>query len=131
MTMNPGRSKLRAAEINVTPLVDVVLVLLIIFMVATPVVLREIAAAVPRTQTGAAPPPGPLLVGYRNGVILLNRQPVSETELVGKVQAAIAHERNRVVLFDIDDDAAYEVAVHLMDVVRGAGARTLALVTPN
>src|SRR5215471_15700801 len=67
MTMNPGRSKLRAAEINVTPLVDVVLVLLIIFMVATPVVLREIAAAVPRTQTGAAPPPGPLLVGQRNG----------------------------------------------------------------
>src|SRR5262245_44709428 len=131
MTMNLGRSKKRAAEINVTPLVDVVLVLLIIFMVATPMIVRQLAAAVPRTEKGPPPAPGPLMVSYRSGVILLNHQPVTEEELVAKVHATLAREHNRVVLFDIDDDTAYAVAVHLMDVVRGAGAKTLALVTQN
>jgi len=131
MYLGAGRERVRA-DINVTPLVDVVLVLLIIFMIATPIVLNQLAASVPQTVEAPRPPPvHELVVGYRAGVVLLNAEPVTESELVSKVRAELAQRRDRTVFFDVDDDANYGDAVRLLDLVRGTGARTLALVTRN
>jgi biopolymer transport protein ExbD len=122
-------------EINVTPLVDIVLVLLIIFMVMTPVVLKELVAKVPEKQTENVPrPPGesPIVVeldGQNN--LSLGGEPVAPEALAGKVGERLRYDRQKVVFFKIDDEASYGRAVRVMDICKGAGAKTLGIVTPD
>jgi len=120
-------------EINVTPLIDIVLVLLIIFMVMTPVMLKELPAKVPQKQAENLPlPPGdmPIVVELGpSGTLALSGEPVAPEALGTKVAERLAQDRQKVVFFKIDDDANYGRAVRLMDICRGAGARTLGIVT--
>jgi biopolymer transport protein ExbD len=122
-------------EINVTPLVDIVLVLLIIFMVMTPVVLKELVAKVPEKQTENVPrPPGesPIVVeldGQNN--LSLGGEPLAPEALAGKVAERLRYDRQKVVFFKIDDEASYGRAVRVMDICKGAGAKTLGIVTPD
>ena len=123
------------AEINVTPLIDIVLVLLIIFMVMTPVMLKELPAKVPQKQAETMPqPPGenPIVVEVdaRDGVVL-NGEPVAPEGLAAAVGERLRHDRQKVVFFRIDDDANYGRAVRIMDLCRGAGAKTLGIVTKD
>ena len=121
------------AEINVTPLIDIVLVLLIIFMVLTPVMLKELPTKVPQKQAETMPqPPGenPIVVEVdAHDALLLNGEPVAPEALAGAVGERLRHDRQKVVFFRIDDDANYGRAVRIMDVCRGAGAKTLGIVT--
>jgi len=120
-------------EINVTPLIDIVLVLLIIFMVMTPVTLKEIVAKVPRKQTENVPqPPGdnPIVVELdKHDTLTLNGESVPPEALGARVSERLQHDRQKVVFFKIDDDASYGRAVRIMDVCKGAGAKTLGIVT--
>ena len=122
-------------EINVTPLIDIVLVLLIIFMVMTPVMLKELVAKVPQKQTENIPqPPGenPIIVGLDNhDALTLNGETVAPEALADQVAERLQHDRQKVVFFRIDDDASYGRAVRIMDVCKGAGARTLGIVTKD
>ena len=124
-----------SSDINVTPLIDIVLVLLIIFMVLTPVMLKEIAAAVPRKATEeTAPPPGTLPIVVRldaAGHLSLGGEPVAPEALAGRVGERLLHDRKKIVFFDVDDAANYGQAVRLMDICKGAGARTLGIVTKD
>lgn len=120
-------------EINVTPLIDIVLVLLIIFMVMTPVMLKELVAKVPQKQTENVPqPPGenPIVVELdRHDALTLNGETVAPEALAERVAERLLHDRQKVVFFKIDDDASYGRAVRIMDVCKGAGAKTLGIVT--
>jgi biopolymer transport protein TolR len=120
-------------EINVTPLIDIVLVLLIIFMVMTPVMLKELPAKVPQKQVENVPqPPGenPIVVEIdANDVVSLNGESVAAETLGPRVGERLLHDRQKVVFFKIHDDANYGRAVKVMDVCRGAGAKTLGIVT--
>jgi biopolymer transport protein ExbD len=120
-------------EINVTPLIDIVLVLLIIFMVMTPVMLRELVAKVPQAQTENVPqPPGenPIIVELdADDALTLNGDPVAPEALGARVGERLLHDRQKVVFFKIADDANYGRAVRIMDICRGAGAQTLGIVT--
>jgi biopolymer transport protein TolR len=122
-------------EINVTPLIDIVLVLLIIFMVMTPVMLKEIVAKVPQKQMENVPqPPGenPIVVELDNhDALRLNGDPIAPEALAERVSEKLQHDRQKVVFFKIDDDASYGRAVKIMDVCKGAGARTLGIVTKD
>ncbi|HEY2903248.1 MAG TPA: biopolymer transporter ExbD [Polyangia bacterium] len=128
-----GRKGAPQGEINVTPLIDIVLVLLIIFMVMTPVMLKEIVAKVPEKQTELVPqPPGenPIVVELSAGdVLTLNTEPVSPDDLPVKVAERLQHDRQKVVFFRIDDHANYGRAVRIMDICKGVGAKTLGIVT--
>jgi biopolymer transport protein TolR len=120
-------------EINVTPLIDIVLVLLIIFMVMTPVMLKEIVAKVPQKQTENLPqPPGenPIVVELdaHDGLALNG---VAPEALAARVGERLSHDRQKVVFFKVDDDANYGRAVRIMDICKGAGARTLGIVTKD
>ena len=123
------------ADINVTPLIDVVLVLLIIFMVMTPVMLKELVAKVPQQQTENVPlPPGESAIVVEldaHDQLALNGEPLAPEALGGKVAERLAHDRQKVVFFKISDDANYGRAVRVMDVCKGAGARTLGIVTKD
>jgi biopolymer transport protein TolR len=122
-------------EINVTPLIDIVLVLLIIFMVMTPVMLKEIVAKVPQKQTENVPqPPGedPIVVELdKHDTLTLNGETVAPEALAARVADRLLHDRQKVVFFKIDDDANYGRAVRVMDLCKGAGAKTLGIVTKD
>src|SRR6478672_3895227 len=130
-----GRKGAPQAEINVTPLIDIVLVLLIIFMVMTPVMLKEIVAKVPQKQTENVPqPPGenPIVVELdKHDTLTLNGESVAPEALGARVGERMLHDRQKVVFFKIDDDANYGRAVRIMDVCKGAGAQTLGIVTKD
>jgi biopolymer transport protein TolR len=122
-------------EINVTPLIDIVLVLLIIFMVMTPVMLKELPAKVPQKQVENVPqPPGenPIVIEVdANDVVTLNGEGVAGETLGPRVGERLLHDRQKVVFFKIHDDANYGRAVKIMDVCKGAGAKTLGIVTKD
>jgi biopolymer transport protein ExbD len=130
-----GRRRGPQAEINITPLIDIVLVLLIIFMVMTPALLKELAAKIPETQAENVPqPPGetPIVVELDGqNALRLSGEPVAAEALAGKVAERLRYDRRKVVFFKIDDQASYGRAVRVMDLCKGAGARTLAIVTKS
>ncbi|HVZ71583.1 MAG TPA: biopolymer transporter ExbD [Polyangia bacterium] len=136
MAFSVGGAKGRpSGEINVTPLIDIVLVLLIIFMVMTPVMLKELVAKVPQKSTELVPqPPGdnPIVVAVdAHDAVTLNGEAVAAESLAGAVGERLAHDRQKVVFFKIDDDASYGTAVRIMDVCKGAGAATLGIITKD
>lgn len=135
MGMNVGGKKGGAkGEINVTPLIDIVLVLLIIFMVLTPSMLKELTANVPRKPDQNTPPPPPtetpiVVEIAADSTLQLNTEPVAPEALADKVSERLKFDRQKVVFFKVDDEAPYGNAVKFMDIVKGAGAKTLGIIT--
>lgn len=122
------------SDINITPLVDVVLVLLIIFMVMTPTLLKEVDVKVPPSNeqvdvnTQPATPNEEIVVSVKpNGRVQLNHEPIEESRLGDRVRDAIANRSEKRVYLEIDDEAIYGDAMHVMDICRGAGVKTLGL----
>jgi biopolymer transport protein TolR len=131
MSMDVGKKGPRG-EINVTPLIDVVLVLLIIFMVLTPSTLKHLTTVVPNKADDTPRPPtdAPLVVEYTaDRVITVNGEAVAVEGLAAKLGEHLHYDRQKVVFFKAEDAAPYGEVVRLMDVARGSGARTLAVVT--
>jgi biopolymer transport protein TolR len=133
--MDVGSSKGGAkGDINVTPLIDVVLVLLIIFMVLTPSMLKELTANVPRKMDEQTPPPPdpnpPIVLEIsEKSELALNTEPVAPEALADKVAERLKHDRQKVVFFKVENGAMYGDVVKFMDIVKGAGANTLGIIT--
>jgi biopolymer transport protein ExbD len=129
MTVQQGGKGVKP-EMNVTPLVDVVLVLLIIFMVVTPLLTKSFEVAVPKKEEGEPPQVAvpPLTVRLdREGVVRLNGTIVPQPEVAFRLRQELSVRNDGQLLFDADDDANYGAAVTLMDTARGAGAQTIAV----
>jgi biopolymer transport protein TolR len=130
-----GRKGAPQAEINVTPLIDIVLVLLIIFMVMTPVMLKEIVAKVPQKQTENVPrPPGdnPIVVEVdAQDHVTLNGDPVAPEAFAERIADRLAHDRQKVVFFRVSDDANYGRTGWGVDLCKGARPKTLGIVTKD
>lgn len=128
-----GKKKGPRSEINVTPLVDIVLVLLIIFMVLTPTMLKNIAATVPEKaeeQQTPVPSDSAIVVEYTaKRELTVNLEPVSIEGLQDKLIERLKAQRQKAVFFKAEDDAPYGEVVRLLDIARGSGAQTLAVVT--
>jgi len=128
-----GHGGLRA-DINITPLVDVVLVLLIIFMVMTPTLLKQMDVSVPdKSDVQIQPPPttsDQIVVGIsKEGKISINNEMINESALTERIHELMSFSRSKLVFFNIDDAANYGVVMHAMDTCRGAGAKTLGIMT--
>jgi biopolymer transport protein ExbD len=128
-----GKKKGPKSDINVTPLVDVVLVLLIIFMVLTPSMLKNLAATVPEKaeeQQQTLPSDSAIMVEYTaKRELTVNQESVSTEGLAEKLAERLKAQRQKVVFFKAEDEAPYGEVVRLLDIARGSGAQTLAIVT--
>ncbi len=136
MGMHVG-SKGPQADINVTPLVDIVLVLLIIFMVITPLLSKQLPIEVPQKAEIDEPPAETkdqlFIKLFEDGHVELNKTEVTLEELETKLIDSLAGKKlkERVVFFDGEDYAAYGNAVAVMDIAKGAGAETIGMITPK
>jgi biopolymer transport protein ExbD/biopolymer transport protein TolR len=128
-----GGGKGARPQMNVTPLVDVVLVLLIIFMVVTPLLVKQFYVHLPPEQQPDRPveadEPQVLLQLDASGSLQLNGRAIERAELPDRLRRIFAAREDDVMFFDATDDAPYGEAVKVMDVCRGAGAITIGLLT--
>lgn len=135
MSMQLG-SKGIQSEMNVTPLIDVVLVMLIIFMVATPLLEKRFVLAVPESevpeqQDPQDKPEAPLVVNLQvDGSISLNDETLPLALLLDKVRSSLRHRDSKVVFFDAADMTNFGEAVDTMDAVRGVGAKHIGIIEP-
>ena len=119
------------SEINVTPFVDVMLVLLIVFMVTAPLLTVGVPVDLPKTK---APALGqerePLSVTVkRDGTIFLQKEPVAQAALVEKLTAIAANGYNQRIFVRGDDQANYGKVMEVMGLLAAAGFTHIGLVT--
>jgi biopolymer transport protein TolR len=132
MAMNLGGSTVKS-DINVTPLVDVVLVLLIIFMVVTPMLQKGFDMEIPpEVQVGPIPDTEKfqLILTIRgDNRLFLNKEEIERQNLENEVSKAIMGHKDKLMFVQADGGLDYEYVVKLMDICRGAGVETVALIT--
>ena len=120
------------AEINVTPLTDVFLVLLIIFMVTTTVINDESKNIdLPQATESEETPSGVTVAIDDNGVILVNDRKVGEDELRGALEAALAIAEQKIVILRGDKSILLGQAVGILDMAQQVGAKGIALATKS
>ncbi|MHA7837375.1 MAG: biopolymer transporter ExbD [bacterium] len=119
------------SEINVTPFVDVMLVLLVIFMVTAPLMLQGMDVSLPETTTQPIRMPNaPLVLTVtREGRYSLARQEIPAEELQTKLEAVFDARGSKEVFLRADEAAPYGVVVQAMAAARRAGATRLGIVT--
>jgi biopolymer transport protein ExbD len=119
------------AEINITPFTDVVLVLLIIFMITTPMFLQPgIKVNLPTTQSQEEMEETSIeAVITKSGAIVLNGTQIQASNLELAVKSAIAQNPNKPIVIRGDKDVKYDSIIRFMDLARQAGASRFALAT--
>ena len=130
--MRLGEPSRMQSAINVTPLVDVVLVLLIIFMVVQPMLQMGYEVETPpeiKTPTPQPPDPNQIIVNMdAEGRPYINKQAIPKPEFSTRLAAALKNREKKIVFFAANGELSYEKVVAFMDQVRDAGAQNLGIV---
>jgi len=122
------------ADINVTPMVDIMLVLLIIFMVVTPMLQKGVSVDLARTKNPremreADRDDAVIVAVTRDAKIYLNADQLTKEQLGSKIQDILASKVDKTVYVKSDRRAKYGEVVDIVDIVRAAGVDTLGLLT--
>ncbi|MFY9824145.1 MAG: protein TolR [Thermoanaerobaculia bacterium] len=138
MAFNPGSAgngdddEPVLADINVTPLVDVMLVLLIIFMIAAPMLHQGVEVALPKANAQNLPlrVQDPLVISIdRNGRVYLRENAVETEELVARVKTQIAARGDDTVFLKGDRDVPYGKVIEVLDLLHQGGIVHVGMVT--
>ena len=136
MAMSVASGKGPKADINMTPMIDVLLVLIIIFMVITPLTPHGLEALVPQP-----PPPNTkpnlsdqrtvVIVIEKDGSIKINQDPVQESNLQQRLEEIFKTRAERVVFVKGDPDLEFAPVARAIDIAHGAGIDKVGLMTPK
>jgi biopolymer transport protein TolR len=129
-TTSNGRTQTSISDINVTPLVDVVLVLLIIFMVTAPVLQSGIEVSVPKTRTVKEITEERMVISInKQQRVFLGNDPVNINEIKTKLRQKIRDPQHQSVFIRADEDVPFGAFATVMDAVKGAGITNVSIVT--
>lgn len=119
------------SEINVTPFVDVMLVLLIIFMVTAPMMVQGVDVNLPQASaTPLAAKEDPLVISIdKEGQVFINDQSVGVANLTEKLTAILKNIEDPRVFLKADREVPYGIVVNVMSLVRLAGVSTMGMIT--
>jgi biopolymer transport protein TolR len=119
------------SDINVTPLVDVVLVLLVIFMVVTPLIKQEVPIELPLAENSHQTQDLSqlILTVLADGSLLLNREAIPREELTARLTALYATRSDKTIFLEADRSLVYDHVVQVMDECRAAGVTTIGVLT--
>jgi biopolymer transport protein TolR len=132
MGMSGLGQKTVISTINVTPLADVMLVLLIIFMVITPMLQKGVDVRLPAAEYPTDHPDNEdaVTVAVRiDGTLYVNMIPVAESEIVTRLTAEFESKSEKILFLKADEDLAYSDVLRIMDLCRDAGADEIGLIT--
>ncbi|MDE3200355.1 MAG: biopolymer transporter ExbD [Acidobacteriota bacterium] len=129
-TTSNGKTQSSLADINITPLVDVVLVLLVIFMITAPVLQSGIEVAVPKTRTVKAITQQRMVVTInKDQEVFLNDKPVNINDLPQLLQKPNATPDQKVIYLRADERVPFGAFAKVMDSVKQAGITNISIVT--
>ncbi len=130
--MNVGGKKGAMANINITPYIDILLVLLIIFMVITPIRQMDLDVKVPQTSddSGGAPDPSVIVVSIGEAAqIAINQEPATISDLGTKLQDIYSKRANKNMFVSASPKLPYGDVVKVIDIAKGAGVQDIGLLT--
>jgi biopolymer transport protein TolR len=131
MDLGGGKGGIKS-DINVTPLVDVMLVLLIIMMIVAPMLQQGVPLRLPRATNTASKPESAeqtVLAIAANRGLYLDARPVQESELATKVNEALERRSEKIIIIRADEDVDYGTVMAAMDQLRAAGIEDIGLIT--
>jgi len=120
------------SDINVTPLCDVMLVLLIIMMIVAPLLQQGISVRLPQAANTADKPEtqGQTVIAIGpNKAVYVNAKPIQEGELVTKINELLENQKEKVILIKADTEVEYSAVMTTMDQLRQAGIEDIGLIT--
>ncbi|HTW30104.1 MAG TPA: biopolymer transporter ExbD [Candidatus Sulfotelmatobacter sp.] len=129
-TTSNGRTQSALADINVTPLVDVVLVLLIIFMVTAPVLQSGIDVSLPKTRTVKQITEERLVITInKDQRVFLGNDAININDIGNKLRQKIRDPRNQSIFVRADENVPFGAFATVMDAVKHAGFANVSIVT--
>lgn len=131
MAFDSGQRGQLASQINVTPLVDVMLVLLVIFMVTAPMIQQGVEVSIPRVKASALPGKEEQFVVSitRNEEVYLNDTRLGLDQLIEKLQAIAVARPDREVFVRADEQVPYGAVIKTMAAIKAAGIENVGMVT--
>ena len=129
-TNTRGRTQTSLSEINVTPFVDVVLVLLIIFMITAPVLQSGIEVEVPKTKTVKEITEERIVISIdKSQRVFLGSEPVNINEIGTKLRAKLRDPEHQSIYLRADENVPFGAFATVMDAVKAAGITNVSIVT--
>ena len=122
------------SEINVTPLVDVMLVLLVIFMITAPMLHQGIEVALPQADAQNLPSrvEDPIIISITSeGLVYLRDTPIHKTQLVDRLTPVLEARQDKAVFLKGDRDVAYGAVVELLDLLHKGGIEQIGMITKS
>jgi len=133
MGMLAGGDRGQKADINMTPMIDVLLVLIIIFMVITPTVSRGLDALVPQSPDQQQPTPPPVhdvvITVQADRTLLLNQEPVALAALRDRLARLFQSSPHRVIFVRGAKELEFQAVAEVIDIAHDAGIDRVALMT--